>query len=59
MKHGKHHFANIVDKTPADLTQQIAKRAYELYELRGCQDGLAVQDWVQAEQEIPKDSTHN
>lgn len=31
---------------------QIAKRAYELYESRGRQDGHAMQDWVRAEQEI-------
>jgi H+-transporting ATPase len=40
---------------PAALTPQIAKRAYELYEQRGRQDGRAVQDWNQAEQEIRKD----
>ena len=31
---------------------QIAQRAYELYEQRGRQDGFAVQDWLQAEQEL-------
>jgi len=40
---------------PSDLTPQIAKRAYELYEKRGHQDGKAIQDWEQAEQEIRKD----
>jgi hypothetical protein len=33
-------------------TPQIAKRAYELYERRGCQNGQSVQDWLQAEREI-------
>jgi Protein of unknown function (DUF2934) len=33
------------------LRDQIAQRAYELYEQRGRQDGFAVQDWLQAEQE--------
>ena len=42
-------------KTPSDLTPQIAKRAYELYEKRGRQDGKAIQDWEQAEREIQKD----
>ena len=37
---------------PSDLTPQIAKRAYELYEKRGHQDGKAIQDWEQAEHEI-------
>ncbi|MCG6878058.1 MAG: DUF2934 domain-containing protein [Deltaproteobacteria bacterium] len=37
------------------MTPQIAKRAYELYEQRGRQDGRTVQDWEQAEREIRKD----
>ncbi|MGA2862611.1 MAG: plasma-membrane proton-efflux P-type ATPase [Steroidobacteraceae bacterium] len=39
----------------ADMTPQITKRAYELYEQRGRQEGRAVQDWEQAELEIRKD----
>jgi 4-alpha-glucanotransferase len=35
-----------------DLTPQIAKRAYELYERRGRQNGHSDQDWLQAEREI-------
>jgi H+-transporting ATPase len=38
-------------ETPADLTPQIAKRAYELYEERN----RGVQDWEKAEREIRKD----
>jgi plasma-membrane proton-efflux P-type ATPase len=45
---------NAVAKKPVDVTPQIAKRAYELYEQRGRQDGHAVQDWGQAEREIRK-----
>ena len=45
-------------KTPSDLTPQIAKRAYELYEQRGRQDGRAVQDWGQPEREIRQDEPH-
>jgi H+-transporting ATPase len=37
---------------PRNLTPQIARRAYELYERRGREDGRAVQDWSQAEREI-------
>jgi plasma-membrane proton-efflux P-type ATPase len=44
-----------VAKKPVDVTPQIAKRAYELYEKRGRQDGRAAQDWEQAEHEIRKD----
>jgi hypothetical protein len=35
-----------------DVTPQIAMRAYQLYEQRGRQEGLSVQDWEQAEREI-------
>jgi len=38
--------------TPADLTPQIAARAYALYEQRGRQGGLFGQDWEQAEHEV-------
>jgi H+-transporting ATPase len=44
-------------ETPSDLMPQIAKRAYELYEQQGHQDGRAVQDWGQAEREIRKGHT--
>jgi plasma-membrane proton-efflux P-type ATPase len=39
-----------------DMTEQIAKRAYELYEQHGRQDGRAVQHWEQAERESRKDN---
>ena len=35
-----------------DPTPQIAKRAYELYERRGRQNGQTVQDWLHAEREM-------
>ncbi|MGA3128587.1 MAG: plasma-membrane proton-efflux P-type ATPase [Candidatus Korobacteraceae bacterium] len=41
--------------TPSDLTPQIAKRAYELYEERGRKGNLAAQDWAQAKREIGTD----
>jgi plasma-membrane proton-efflux P-type ATPase len=41
-------------RKPVDVTAQVAKHAYELYEQRGRQDGRAVQDWKQAEREIRK-----
>ena len=44
-------------KTPTDLTPQIAKRAYELYEEGARKDGQAVQDWEKAEREIRKNET--
>lgn len=45
---------NTLARKPGHITPQIAKRAYELYEQRGRQDGRAVQDWRQAEQEVRK-----
>jgi H+-transporting ATPase len=41
-------------KTAAEVAPQIAKRAYEIYEMRGHNDGQANQDWVEAEHEIRK-----
>ena len=34
------------------LQEEIARRAYELYEARGYVKGFDVQDWLQAEQDI-------
>ena len=44
-------------KTPPDLTPQIAKRVYEIYEQRGPQDGHAKEDWEKSESEIRKDES--
>ncbi len=41
--------------TPPDLTPQIAKRAYEIYEDRGREGSSAAQDCKKAEQELQKD----
>jgi H+-transporting ATPase len=49
--------APLLVKKPLDLTSQIAKRAYELYERQGRRDGHAVQDWLQAEREIRQDES--
>jgi hypothetical protein len=32
--------------------QAIRERAYELYEIRGCQEGHAEEDWYLAEAEL-------
>lgn len=34
------------------LRERVERRAYELYEQRGCMDGFATQDWLQAEREM-------
>ncbi len=49
----------LLSKKPANMTPQIAKRAYELYEQRGRQDGRADQDWAKAEREIRKNEPVN
>jgi H+-transporting ATPase len=43
--------APLLERKKDDVTAQIAKRAYELYERRGHRDGQADQDWLQAERE--------
>jgi hypothetical protein len=35
-----------------ELQERIRLRAYELYEGRGRRDGLELDDWVQAEEEV-------
>ncbi len=37
---------------PSNAEERIRRRAYELYEQRGRVDGLALDDWLQAESEI-------
>jgi hypothetical protein len=34
------------------VEEKIRKRAYELYELRGREDGLDLDDWLKAESEV-------
>ena len=50
----KWRVADAVAEKPVDVGPQIAKRAYQLYERGGRQDGRALQDWGQAEREIRK-----
>lgn len=46
-------------KNQPDLTQQIASRAYEIYEDRGHHDGQADQDWLEAEVETKKEQAEH
>ncbi len=48
----------LLAKKSLDITPQIAKRAYGLYERGGRQDDHAVQDWLQAEPEIRADESY-
>jgi hypothetical protein len=34
---------------PDGVHERIASKAYELWELRGCRDGHALRDWLDAE----------
>ncbi len=38
-------------QNPAELEDEIRRRAYELYEQRGRVDGYELDDWLQAEAE--------
>ena len=44
--------AFITDDRQAELRDRIARRAYELYERRGGQDGGDINDWLKAEAEV-------
>lgn len=35
-----------------DIDERIRQRAFELFQLRGCQDGRDFDDWMQAEAEV-------
>lgn len=35
--------------TNGDFSEKVAKKAYELYVARGCQNGHDVEDWAKAE----------
>lgn len=35
-----------------DIDERIRQRAFELFQLRGCQDGHDFDDWMQAEEEV-------
>jgi hypothetical protein len=41
-------------RTAVELTAEIRRRAYALYEQRGRADGHALEDWAQAEAEVLK-----
>jgi 4-alpha-glucanotransferase len=46
------NLASVIGFPENDLTPQIARRAYELYEQRGHQRGQSDQNWLEAEREI-------
>ena len=42
-------------ESTVDLEEQISRRAYELYERRGCEAGHETEDWLQAEAELARE----
>jgi len=40
------------DSTPTDLYSLVVKRAYEIHAERGFRQGYALDEWLEAEQEI-------
>ncbi len=42
----------------SDLQEQIRRRAYELYEQRGRNDGFELNDWLQAESEMTQQTSN-
>jgi hypothetical protein len=43
------------DDGPASRIERIARRAYEISQARGGEDGRALDDWLQAEREIDRE----
>jgi hypothetical protein len=44
-------------KSTGELQEQIRRRAYELYEQRGRDDGHETDDWLQAESDVTQQKT--
>ena len=44
-----------VDSKPIPTEEQIRQRAHKIYLRRGCQEGLELDDWLQAEAELRQD----
>jgi HSP20 family molecular chaperone IbpA len=49
---GKTASASPVFEEIKTLSEKIRERAFELFECRGCTDGLAVHDWLRAEHDL-------
>ena len=39
-------------RAPHPTRSDVARRAYQLYEARGREDGLDIEDWLRAEREL-------
>lgn len=52
MQTANSHTAPITADNGDTIEERIRRRAYQLYEQRGCQAGLDLADWLQAEREL-------
>jgi hypothetical protein len=41
-------------QSPEELQEQVSRRAYELYEARGREDGHDLDDWLRAESDVAR-----
>jgi Protein of unknown function (DUF2934) len=48
----------VVIPEPPNVEQEIRRRAYELFEARGGEDGQELEDWLRAEEEIRSSKTN-
>jgi hypothetical protein len=44
-------------ESPVDIQEQVRRRAFELYEQRGREDGHELGDWLRAESELAPQRT--
>ena len=51
---GKGKTAGVEQKQCCAREEEIRKKAYELYEKRGCQPGQEWEDWLEAERTVCK-----
>jgi hypothetical protein len=49
---------NQTTESTRKLQEQIRRRAYELYEQRGRNDGYELSDWLQAESELTQQTSN-
>ena len=48
---------NTTFQVTAEADEQIRRRAFEIYEQRGCEDGHDMDDWLRAETELTHQQT--
>ena len=46
-----------VTKPPPEFQEQVRRRAHEVYEQRGREEGHRLDDWLQAEAEVTQQQT--